>query len=57
MAQKKATVYILNISESMSSYPNGAFEKALGCIISSLEDKVIETRSLFNVSSKHYVPQ
>ncbi|KAG1310873.1 hypothetical protein G6F64_004237 [Rhizopus arrhizus] len=46
MAQKKATVYILNISESMSSYPNGAFEKALGCIISSLEDKVLSGKKM-----------
>jgi hypothetical protein len=40
MAQKRATVYILNVTESMSHYPENAFQKALDCITASLEDKV-----------------
>ncbi|RCH83904.1 ATP-dependent DNA helicase II subunit 2 [Rhizopus azygosporus] len=44
MAQKRATVYILNVTESMSHYPENAFQKALDCITASLEDKILSGR-------------
>ncbi|CAO3655477.1 unnamed protein product [Mucor hiemalis] len=50
MAQKKATIYILNVNKSMSLYPDEAFQKAVDTISCTLQDRALIGRKTDLVS-------
>lgn len=45
---KKATVYILNVSHAMSQYPDHAFSKAQKTILDTLQDRVSVAKFFFS---------